>query len=237
MFSKFTLMKIIKEHWLYAGILLGCVLILTNSCKKENDPPFNSVTDIDGNVYKTVTIGTQVWMAENLKVTHYRNGDDIPNYIDPFFWSNITTGAYSDYNNIKTNASVYGRLYNWYAVTDIRNICPAGWHIPSEAEWDTLTGFLGGMEIAGSKLKANDTIFWKSPNAKATNESGFNAVSGGQRYTEGNYLFLGIRCNWWSSDPNDSKNAWTRILRYDYDKVYRYSFPMSSGLSVRCIRD
>src|SRR5665648_943598 len=132
-------------------LIMVMFLMLSSSCSKTdtNDPtPSGTVTDIDGNVYKTVTIGTQVWMAENLKTTKYRNGDPIPNITDATAWTNLTTGAYCNNNNDANYATTYGRLYNWYAVNDIRNIAPAGWHIPTKAEWTTLTTYLGGQGLS-----------------------------------------------------------------------------------------
>ncbi|MBI4645984.1 MAG: fibrobacter succinogenes major paralogous domain-containing protein [Bacteroidia bacterium] len=115
------------------------VLVLQNQAQ--------TVTDIDGNIYNTIIIGTQEWMQENLKVIHYRNGDAIPDVTGDTQWSNLSTGAYCNYNNNESNALIYGRLYNWYAVADSRNICPAGWHTPTDAEWTTLTDYLGGFNI------------------------------------------------------------------------------------------
>jgi len=140
-----------------------------------------TVTDIDGNCYRTVTIGTQVWMAENLKVTHDCNGEAIPNVTDGATWAGLTAGAYCEYNNDVNNVATYGRLNNWYAVADSRNISPAGWHVASDAEWQTLSIFLGGDAIAGGKMKETGTTHWYSPNTGATNESGFSALPGGYR--------------------------------------------------------
>jgi len=144
-----------------------------------------TMTDIDGNVYETVTIGTQVWMAENLKVTHYRNGNTILHIIDWFSWFTLT-GAYCEYDNDVNNVAVYGRLYNWYAVNDSRYIAPVGWHVPSDAEWLTLVDYLGGDTVADGKMKEIGTTHWVSPNTGATNESGFSALPGGYRDYGGN---------------------------------------------------
>jgi uncharacterized protein (TIGR02145 family) len=147
--------------------------------KTTTDVETNTVTDIDGNIYHTVTIGTQVWMVENLKTTKYRNGDPIPN-VTGNAWAALTTGAYCWYNNdAATYKATYGALYNWYAVADSRNIAPTGWHVPTDAEWTTLTTFLGGESVAGGKLKETGTNHWTSPNTGATNETGFTALPGG----------------------------------------------------------
>ena len=179
------------EVKLLASIMLLFTLV---SCSKKDDP-FNqvnnqnaaTVTDIDGNVYHTVTIGTQTWMVENLKTTRYRNGEAIPNITDNASWAALITCAYCDYNNIPSNSITYGKLYNWYAVNDSRNIAPMGWHVSTDAEWTTLTTFLGGTSIAGGKLKENGTIHWNSPNVGATNETGFSALPGGYRLNSGFY--------------------------------------------------
>src|SRR4029078_12512714 len=166
-------MKKINRIWIYP-LFVGVFLILVISCKKDNETPA-TVTDIDGNVYHTVTIGTQVWMVENLKTTKYRNGDligtTIPATLDI---SSESTPKYQwAYKGEESNVATYGRLYTWYAVADSRNVCPTGWHVPSDAEWTTLTTYLGGESVAGGKLKENGTVHWESPNTGATNESGF----------------------------------------------------------------
>jgi uncharacterized protein (TIGR02145 family) len=151
-----------------------------------------TVTDIDGNVYQTVTIGAQVWMLENLKVTHYCNGEAIPDVTAVAPWAGLSTGACCVFNNAGSNVAVYGRLYNWYAVNDPRSIAPAGWHVASEADWQQLEAYLGMNEAdlnltgyrgttEGGKLKEVGTMHWAGPNAGATNESGFTALPGGFR--------------------------------------------------------
>jgi len=139
-----------------------------------------SVTDIDGNVYQTVSIGTQVWMKENLKVTRYRNGDIItPTNPATLDISGESAPKYQwAYNGDEGNVAVYGRLYTWYAATDLRNVCPSGWHLPTDTEWTTLTTFLGGFKVAGGKLKETGSAHWQSPSTGATNQSGFTALPG-----------------------------------------------------------
>lgn len=196
-----------------------------------------TVTDIDGNVYQTVTIGTQVWMAENLKVTHYRNGDAIPNVTDNGTWSGLTTGAYCAYNNDENNVATYGRLYNWYAVADSRNIAPAGWHVPTDEEWQTLVDYLGGSSVAGGKLKETGTAHWNSPNEGATNESGFTALPGGYRYDSGLFVNMGDYAYFWSSTEYSSYFAWYRYLSFSHSQVGRTNLIKRLGFSVRCVRD
>lgn len=223
--------------------LLLIVLITTmfTSCEKDenknNTISNGTVTDIDGNIYHTVKIGTQVWMSENLKVTKYRNGDPIPNVIDGTAWHNLSSGAYCHYDNDSNNSTTYGNLYNWYAVHDSRNITPKGWHIPTDAEWTTLTDYLGGEEVAGAKLKETGGTHWESPNSGATNMSGFNALPGGDcnDYIE----FFSIRRygHWWSSTKFDATSVWIRDLCFDEIYVIKNIGGIRGGFSVRCIMD
>ena len=197
-----------------------------------------TITDIDGNVYNTVTIGTQTWMVENLKTTKYRNGDAIPNVTVDASWAALTTGAYCWYNNdAATFKATYGALYNWYAVADSRKIAPTGWHVPTDAEWTTLTTYLGGVSVAGGKLKETGTSHWISPNTGATNSSGFTAFPGGSRYADGTSSFIGASGYWWSSSEGSSTNAWYRYMNPINSSVYRSNYNKYYGFSVRCLRD
>jgi uncharacterized protein (TIGR02145 family) len=198
-----------------------------------------TVTDTDGNTYQTVKIGDQWWMAENLKVTHYRNGDVIPNIIDDSEWSSLSTGANCDYANNSDNVATYGRLYNWYAVTDSRNIARAGWHMPSDAEWQTLIDYLGGDFIAGGKMKETGTTHWKSPNTGATNESGFTALPGGYRPYGGGYYPMSSYAGFWSFTEISSNLAWGRLLSYDNSEARRNNGYCDKrfGYSVRLVKD
>ena len=197
-----------------------------------------TVTDIDGNVYHTVTIGTQVWMVENLKTTRYGNGDPIPNITVAASWSALSTGAYSWYNNDATTyKATYGALYNWYAVADSRNIAPTGWHVATDDEWSTLTTFLGG-ESAGSTMKETGTSHWLSPNTGTTNSSGFTALPGGYLYYDGGtFSNVGRYGYWWSNTADGVSFAWYRFLFYGYAYVYRGNLNKQFGFSVRCVRD
>jgi uncharacterized protein (TIGR02145 family) len=208
-----------------------------------------SVTDIDGNSYETVTIGSQVWMKENLKVSKYRNGDLISTNLDNSTWENTTTGAYSIYNNDATNNTNYGKLYNWYAVADPKGLCPVGWHVPSDGEWKTLeislgmstidadlTGGRGTAQNVGGKLKSTSTL-WNTPNDGATNASGFSGLPGGTRSFNGVYVSIGIYGYWWSSTESSTTLAWTRYLDYPYGYSGRGESDRRDGFSVRCLRD
>jgi uncharacterized protein (TIGR02145 family) len=196
-----------------------------------------TVTDIDGNVYNTVTIGTQVCMVENLKTTKYRDGTSIPNVTDNISWSNLTTGAYCDYSNTPSNSATYGKLYNWYAATNAHNIAPTGWHVPTDADWTTLTTYLGGEGVAGGKLKETGTTHWQSPNIGATNETGFTALPGGIRNYNGSFDYIGSHGYWWSATESGATYAWDRLMNYGYSYVYRSGDGKELGFSVRCVRD
>jgi len=195
-----------------------------------------TVTDIDGNVYHTVTIGTQVWMVENLKTTKYHDGTSIPNVTDNNAWSNLTTGAYCDYNNTPSNSATYGKLYNWYAV-NTGKLCPTGWHVATDAEWTTLTNSLGGGSIAGGKLKETGITHWNSPNTGATNKTGFTALPGGGRDSDGTFFNVGDGGYWWSATEGDAASAWYRLMTYNGSTVYRGGSHKELGFSVRCVRD
>ena len=202
----------------------------------------DTVTDIDDNVYQTVKIGEQWWMTENLKVTHYRNGEAIPNVTDASEWYNLSNGAYCSYDNADSNIAIYGLLYNWFAVADSHNIAPAGWHVPSDAEWQTLVDYLGGDAVAGGKMKATGTIeggdgLWHEPNEGATNESGFSALPGGYRGRMGSYVSIGSLAWFGSATENSSYFAWYRLLYNDSSGVYRGTDDKQFGFSVRCVRD
>jgi uncharacterized protein (TIGR02145 family) len=224
-----------------------------------------TVTDIDGNVYKTVRIGSQWWMAENLRVTHYRDGtkcptvtsgahlwmaenlrmtryligEAIPNVTDDIAWSALSSGAYCHYNNDEGNVDTYGELYNWYAAADSREIAPVGWHMPSDAEWQTLVAYLGGESVAGGELKEAGITHWVSPNTDATNGSGFTALPGGYRLILGSFRNMGNNTLFWSSTEDNSNNsfAWYRSLFNTSARINHLSDSKQIGMSVRCVRD
>ena len=212
-------------------LLLACFSFLN---VKNNA---QTVTDYDGNVYNTVTIGSQVWFVENLKVTHYNNGDSVPNVTDNMTWFNLTTGAYCDYNNIPDSSTTYGRIYNWYAVDDSRSLCPQNWHVPTNAEWTKLSTFLGGESIAGGKLKEDGTVHWNAPNTGATNESGFTALPGSGRGDNGQFTGIGKYSTWYSSTEVSGDYSWHRDMSYTSTEVISAIGPGMYGFSVRCIRD
>ncbi|MBN1578552.1 MAG: InlB B-repeat-containing protein, partial [Chitinispirillaceae bacterium] len=199
-----------------------------------------TITDIDGNVYHTVSIGTQTWMVENLKTTRYRDGTPLSRITDPGDWGAISSPKYCWYNNDSTTYnSDYGILYNWYTVSDTNThrLALSGWHVPSDAEWTILTTYLGGESVAGGELKEADTSHWKSPNTGATNNTGFTARPGGERFTSG--LFDGMRYYgfWWSSTEDDATYAWARPIYYGGTMIIRNSYNKHWGFSIRCVRD
>jgi uncharacterized protein (TIGR02145 family) len=195
------------------------------------------VTDIDGNIYNTILIGTQVWMVENLNTTKYRNGVNIPNITDNLAWDNLNSGAYCDYNNDPSNSNNYGRLYNWFAVVDTRNICPTGWHVPTDADWTTLVNYLGGSSVAGSKLKEIGSTHWNAYNTGATNSSGFTALPGGYRNYDGLFNSINNLGYWWSTTKNQYDLVWARSMSGSQSSVSRYDYIDRNGHSVRCIKD
>lgn len=183
-----------------------------------------------------VTIGTQKWMRKNLNVSKYRNGDDIPQVQDPTAWGNLTTGAWCYYENNTANGTVYGKLYNWYAANDPRGLAPTGYHIPSDAEWTTLTNFLGGESVAGNKMKAT-TLWTPYSGIINTNSSSFTGLPGGYRANNGPFAGIGYGGRWWSSSEIATSNAWFRAIDYNNSSTFRLNDPKRSGYSLRCLRD
>ena len=229
------------------------VFLLTSCGDDKSTEPEQplTVTDIDGNVYQTVKIGNKVWMAENLKVTHYRNGDPIPNVVERSAWTALSTGAYCNYDNDTAIAAVYGRLYNWYAIDDSRNITPAGWHVATEEEWQQLEVSIGISPATadslgkhgtdeGGKLKEVDTTHWRSPNTGATNESGFTALPGGGRDVTLDFLALYECSFFWSTEEYVGVpygRALYRTMWYDESYISCDSYDKKDGFSVRCVKD
>ena len=196
---------------------------------------YGEVKDIDGNIYKTVKIGSQDWMAENLKVTKFNDGTSIPfsTKVNWKEWSNPAP-AYCWYDDNETaNKSIYGALYNWYAVNTSK-LCPIGWHVPSDDEWNTLTTFLGGWEVAGGKLKETGSNHWKSPNASATNETGFTALPGGMRSNTIMYNLIGESGLWWSSTDSSANS---KVLGSSFGSVAKSNNSKFRDLSIRCLKD
>ena len=225
------------------GATIGKVSVTANG-KKSNEVDFfvlplssTDCYDIEGNKYKTVKIGSQVWMAENLKSSRYNNGDTIPRAITSEEWSGRTDGACCFYNNMSVYYAVYGNLYNWYAVNDPRGLAPKGWHIPTDAEWQQLGDYLGGDSIAGGKMKSTGIYFWKTPNTGATNESGFSGLPGGDRFSSGYFFNLGYNGYWWSASENSTIEASFWVLGYNTSERINLGVEKGYGFSVRCVKD
>ena len=216
-------------------LFFGFVSCSDNESKTEtqNQVASRSEVPIQNGV---VLIGTQVWMTKNLNLSRYRNGDPIPHVQDPTAWAALTTGAWCYYLNNTANGPVYGKLYNWYAVNDPRGLAPTGYHVPSDAEWTTLTTFLGGANVAGNKMKA--TTGW-TPYSEIinTNSSRFTGLPGGSRSSNGLFNFIGRKGRWWSSTEVDTPIAYIRTLNDDTSFADRNNFNKAGGFSVRCIRD
>lgn len=223
--------KTVKINVIYGGI---------SNATFNPSLTYGTMTDIDGNIYKTITIGTQTWMAENLRTTKYRNGDSIPEVSGNLAWKNLNTHAYCNYENTTAldDIATHGRLYNWFAVTDSRNLAPAGWHVATDAEWTTLTTYLGNENVAGGKLKETGLLHWNNPNTGASNGSGFTALPGGRReYTDGSFINLGTDGFWWTASAYNPDYSWYRYLHYDVTNIYRANFHKQYGFSVRCVKD
>jgi uncharacterized protein (TIGR02145 family) len=223
--------------WFYPLIIME--LAFLNKCEKDDE-----ITDKDDNTYTAVTIGTQVWIIENLKTTKYNDGTTIPNITDNEVWANLTTPGYCWYDNdASTFKAIYGALYNWYAV-NTGKLCPLGWHIPTRDDYTTLMLFLDtdgtwDNNDAGGKLKETGTIHWLSPNIGATNESGFTALPGGGRQGyAGLFVYIGLEGIWWSSTESTSTNAWSNFMYYETDGSYMTStVDKGNAFSVRCIKN
>ena len=237
------------------GVLAA--LLMTSVAAQENwaaaeTPVATTTTDVDGNTYRSVTIGSQVWMAENLKTTRYRNGDAVgttsPATLD-INGENAPKYQWA-YAGDENNAATYGRLYTWYAVTDDRDICPTGWHVPSDDEWSILVAFLGGPEAAVGKLKETSTTHWNGPNSNATNKGGFRGLPGGSRLPKGEFVNIGEMVHYWtnsevacgagfdSAAQQGKQCAWRRLLlNLDTNPRHRGWAIKKIGWSVRCIRD
>lgn len=217
-----------------AGTAYGTQVSFTTSSIGQ----LGTVTDTEGNIYKTISIGTQTWMAENLKTIKYNDGTAIPLVTDGAAWAALSTPGYCWYNNdAATYKATYGALYNWYTV-NTGKLCPTGWHVPSDSEWTILTTYLGGESVAGGKLKETGTSHWHNPNTSATNETGFTALPGGFRNLDGSFFYnVGDYGRWWSSSESSTTYAWDRGMQYDNSNVWGFNNIKQYGFSVRCLRD
>jgi uncharacterized protein (TIGR02145 family) len=210
---------------------------LTTSVCNQNKT-YGTAYDIDGNEYKTIVIGTQTWMAENLRTTHYQNGDSIPNIIDTAQWARLESGAYCNYNNTESldTIATYGRLYNWYATADSRKLALKGWHVPTAIEWNTLFAYLGGDAVAADKLKEVGNTHWADP-FKSDNSSGFTALPGGWRSYPRTSEKIGIYGSWWTSTEFNENFSAFLYLEFFASNVFKDFNYKRNGYSIRCIKD
>jgi uncharacterized protein (TIGR02145 family) len=217
-------------------LLLFVAILLLTACQKNVEKDNNTVA------IGSVTIGNQIWMNKNLDVSTYRNGDTIPQVTDMIKWVNLKTGAWCYYNNDSANGRIYGKLYNWYAVNDPRDLAPAGWHIPSKTEWNNLSNRLGGEFEAGGKLKEPGTAHWLSPNDGASNSTGFTGLPGGFREADKFNFINGIGRWWCSTEVNDGiTEPGVAAITFQLDYISPYigtgGDTKAFGHSVRCVKD
>ncbi|MBW6501118.1 MAG: hypothetical protein K0B05_06965 [Bacteroidales bacterium] len=198
---------------------------------------YGSIHDTEGNEYKTITIGTMTWMAENLRTTTANDGTPIESISGNSEWNALSTPAFCWPQNDEVYKDLYGALYNWYAV-NTGKLCPEGWHVPTDTEWTNLSTFLGDMGTAAGMLKETETIHWQVPNSGATNETGFTALPGGGRdIFIGGFYDPGYAGIWWSSAQNSDLEAWSRLMYYNSARLFRNSYIKKNGYSVRCVKD
>lgn len=238
-----------NKIWIWPLIVTGLLIILTGGCKKTNNNPTDTltkVTDKDGNVYKTVTIGKQVWMAENLKTTKFSDNTSIPKVTDLTTWTHLSTPAYCWYDNDSaTNKPLYGALYNWFTV-NTGNLCPTGWHAATDDEYDSLELYLGiaradvnlwGWRGTDQGTKMKNTAGWAA-GQNGTNTSGFSALPGGYRYAaDGSFQAIGQWTYWWSNTAVDASTAYYRRLDGTSSGVYKGGVDKKAGKYIRCVKD
>jgi uncharacterized protein (TIGR02145 family) len=226
-------MKKIKKQFAFFCMLALMTFIIVNKTMAQNNA---TLKDQDGNSYKTIKIGNQTWMAENLKTTKYNDGALVPMVSEKNVWNLLSTPGFCWYNNDSINKKYYGALYNGYAVNTDK-LCPSGWHISTVAEWATLIDHLGGKSVAGGKLKESGTTFWKRPNTGATNESGFAALPGGTRFNNGLFFTIKTDGYWWTSSKVNLLNGWYWSINYSSVIMSINYSDLTNGFSVRCVMD
>ena len=204
------------------------------------DITYGTLSDIDGNSYRTVNIAGQEWMAENLRTTKFRNGESIALITSDSEWVTTQSAAYASYESqedidfLATN----GLLYNYYAVSDNQNIAPEGWHVATQADWERLIDNLGGAGVAGGKIKESGNGHWNTPNTGGNNSSGFTALPAGRReYSDGNFINLGFNGFWWTSTPYNPDYSWYYQLNYDTENIIAANFQKGYGFAIRCVKD
>jgi uncharacterized protein (TIGR02145 family) len=237
--------NITRNNWTLVFLIVsflfaGCDIFSNDDDNKHgSDVVFgDDITDVDGNKYRTVIIGNQEWMAENLRTTKYNDGSSIPIIVDNNTWINLESDAYCWYgNNKESSDNDYGAIYNWYAV-NTGKLCPAGWHVPTDDEWSILVDYVGDFSNAGGKLKETGFDHWENPNVGATNEHGFSALPAGRRIRpDGEFFGIGTHCLFWSSSDDGESNGYCRGIYAVNERVNSYGFNKVEGMSVRCIKD
>ncbi|MGA2822004.1 MAG: FISUMP domain-containing protein [Bacteroidales bacterium] len=233
---------VINNFLLSGNIWHNCGVVFVNFAGGSDDGTVPSdlvKTLVNLNIFSdSLKIGTQVWMNHNLRVTHYRNGDIIPQVQDPIAWSKLTTGAWCYYNNDQSHSVFDGMLYNWYTVQDPRGLAPAGWHVASNAEWTTLINYVGGAAVGGGNLKDAGTNHWMSPNTGGMNTVLFTATPAGWRGPgAGTFIACGMTGDWWSSTEYNSDNAMDQFIHYNNSTIYNENSTKKCGYSVRCVKD
>lgn len=222
----------------FNSVFLVLLVTLLVSCAKKEELEPNTMKDTrDNRIYKTIIIGKQEWMAENLDVSKFRNGNPIPQAKTEKEWIKAAEQgkpAWCYYDLDTNNGKIYGKLYNWFAVNDPRGLAPEGWHIPTDKEWTQLIDFLGGPTKAGAKMKSSSG--WID-GSNGTNESGFSGLPAGYRSNLAEFFFMDQNGGWWSSTEKSSTHAWFRVIFYDAVNVARYNYYKSNGLTVRCVKD
>jgi len=227
-----------SKGWAIAILIMG----LFSACRKETVqlvykpcPGAELVRDVEQNTYPTVQIGDQCWLRENLRTSSYRNGDEIPVIEEDSLWLSTSAGAFSFYTNDPDQDTLEGVLYNHFAISDNRGLCPTGWHVPTDAEWTTLQEYISRGDKEGGALK--DTLGWDFPNAGAANLVGYRARAAGFRAATGGFGGQGIHGFWWSATQADPGKAWSRQLNYASTSMFRNSNFLLFGMSVRCLKD
>lgn len=221
-------------------VLVNVIPNGTSSANFNENLSYGVVVDADGNAYKTIEIGDQIWMAQNLRTTIFQNGDAIEAVTSNAEWTALSGAAYCNYENSDSldDLATYGRLYNWFAINDPRNIAPEGWHVATQEDWDELARELGGDASAGGPLKEAGLHTWNSPNTAASNSSGFTALPSGRReYSDGRFINRGFNGFWWTNSPYNPDYSWYYQLNYDFGYLLAANFHKQYGFTVRCVKN
>lgn len=241
LFAKISRLQLEPYKWFNLSVFLAFIIVASLSCKKEDSdddlPETDTVADIEGNTYQTVKIGNQWWMAENLRTNLLSDSTAIQFVSNTSTWIGFSNPAFCWYdNNFNVFGSKYGALYNWHAV-NTGKLCPDGWRVPGNNDWLILTNHLGGDEIAAGKLKETGTTNWISPNTGATNESGFTALPGGVRGSDGTFFSIGLYGYWWTTNSQSAGLADGKFIYYAGIGVGKDQYDKKTGFSVRCVKE